>query len=117
MKRPEQALQKSICDLLNAWENQGQLRYFHVPNGGKRNKIEAAIMKGLGVRAGVPDLVVLISNGPTIFLELKAGDNKPTRYQQTWLEWLNNNGRPSYVVNDADQVYGIIKAAMVGRAA
>lgn len=54
MKRPEDALQRAVCDLLTIYERQGHLRFFAVPNGGKRSKIEAAIMKGMGVRAGVP---------------------------------------------------------------
>lgn len=29
---------------------------FHVPNGGKRSKVEAARFKAMGVQAGVPDL-------------------------------------------------------------
>ena len=44
---------------------------FHCPNGGKRSKIEASIFKGLGVKAGIPD--VLIFYRAQIFgLELKA---------------------------------------------
>jgi hypothetical protein len=44
---------------------------FHCPNGGWRSPIEAAIMKGLGVRAGVPD-VVAVRDGHFYGLELKA---------------------------------------------
>ncbi|NOU05352.1 MAG: VRR-NUC domain-containing protein [Hyphomicrobiaceae bacterium] len=44
--------------------------FFAVPNGGFRSKHEAAIMKSLGVRAGVPD-IILIANGHTYGLELK----------------------------------------------
>jgi hypothetical protein len=29
---------------------------FHIPNGGSRNKLEAANLKKQGVRAGVPDI-------------------------------------------------------------
>jgi hypothetical protein len=32
--------------------------YFHCPNGGKRSKAEGGIFKALGVRAGMPDLIV-----------------------------------------------------------
>jgi hypothetical protein len=44
---------------------------FAVPNGGKRHAREAARMKGLGVKAGVPDLCV-VYRGRAAFLELKA---------------------------------------------
>jgi hypothetical protein len=47
---------------------------FHVPNGGARSRIEAAIFKGIGVRTGVPDLVIPIANADhgALWIELKA---------------------------------------------
>jgi hypothetical protein len=33
---------------------------FHVPNGGKRPKVEACKLKGMGTLTGVPDLIVLV---------------------------------------------------------
>src|SRR2546421_721721 len=48
---------------------------FHVPNGGWRSSTEAAILKGVGVRAGVPD-VLAIRQGQTYGLELKAPGGK-----------------------------------------
>ena len=33
---------------------------FHIPNGGSRNKIEAARLKAQGVKAGVPDIFVSV---------------------------------------------------------
>lgn len=53
---------------------------FHVPNGGKRKPIEAAIFKGLGVVAGVPD-VIAVREGHTYGLELKANNGKMTPSQ------------------------------------
>jgi hypothetical protein len=47
------------------------LWWCHVPNGGYRGAIEAAIFKSLGVIAGVPDLLLIFS-GKTYGLELKA---------------------------------------------
>jgi hypothetical protein len=44
---------------------------FAIPNGGKRHAREAARMKGLGVRAGVPDLCVVAAGRP-ILIELKT---------------------------------------------
>src|SRR5262249_48152517 len=44
---------------------------FHPANGGYRKPIEAAIMKGLGVVPGVPD-VFIVHNGHCFAMELKA---------------------------------------------
>jgi hypothetical protein len=66
----EQSIQKAVLRYL-ALCGVSDLFCFHVPNGGKRGRIEAAILKSMGVRAGVPDLV-LIRAGLAYCLELKA---------------------------------------------
>lgn len=67
---------------------------FHIPNGGSRNKLEAANLKRQGVKAGVPDLFLPVSRGGYhgLFIELKYGKNKPTEKQTEWLKNLNEQG-------------------------
>lgn len=67
---------------------------FHIPNGGSRNKLEAANLKKQGVKAGVPDLFLPVSRGGYhgLFIELKHGKNKPTEKQTEWLKSLNEQG-------------------------
>lgn len=47
---------------------------FHIPNGGSRNIIEATKLKKMGVKAGVPDLQLIVPNGEVhgLWIELKA---------------------------------------------
>ena len=41
-----------------------ELRFmYHVPNGGRRNAREAAMLKAEGVKAGVPDIVLPAARG------------------------------------------------------
>lgn len=56
-----------------AWNYLPQTRrlLFAVPNGGKRNKIEATQLKASGVVAGIPDLV-LVWAGRAYGFELKS---------------------------------------------
>ena len=63
---------------------------FHVPNGGSRNKAEAANLKRQGVRPGVPDLCFPVARGKYhgLYIELKAGKNKPTEHQKKWITEL-----------------------------
>lgn len=62
--------------------------FFAVPNGGKRNKAEAAIMKAEGITAGVSDLILNIPSGryTQLAIEMKdeAGTQSPAqkRYQR-----------------------------------
>lgn len=80
MARPEQALQrgliKSLALILTA-----ETRVLHVPNGGFRSKAEAAILIGMGVMSGFPDLL-FISRGRAYGIELKADDGALTQSQR-----------------------------------
>lgn len=63
------------------WNNfpKERLKLFHVPNGGSRNRIEAAKLKRMGVRAGVADFIFL-HKGRAYFIELKyGGDQSPSQ--------------------------------------
>jgi hypothetical protein len=48
---------------------------FHPANGGYRSPIEAAILRGLGMRRGVPDAIA-IRDGRVYGLELKAAGGR-----------------------------------------
>lgn len=56
---------------------------FAVPNGGRRSRIEVSILKGEGVRAGVPDLFLAVPCGGYhgLFLELKTEDGRISKEQ------------------------------------
>ena len=69
-RRPEQAIQRAVFAHFAARSMPGVFA-FHVPNGGWRSRVEGAILKGMGVRAGVPD-VIAIREGRVYALELKA---------------------------------------------
>ncbi len=77
--RPEQLIQRTVFDHLRARAAPGVFA-FHPANGGYGKPIEAAIMKGLGVVAGVPD-VIAIHKGRVYGLELKREDGRPTPKQ------------------------------------
>lgn len=67
---------------------------YHIPNGGSRHPAEAARLKQQGVKAGVPDLCLPVARGGYngLYIELKAGRNRPTSAQEDWLGWLNQQG-------------------------
>ena len=91
-KHPEADLQRACVKLAAIYEKQGKLRYFAVPNGEKRDAKTGAILKAMGVRAGVPD-IELLAYKRTLYVELKA-DEKGTfsKDQKDWRDWLISNG-------------------------
>ena len=63
---------------------------YHIPNGGSRNRIEAANLKRQGVKSGVPDLCLPVARGKYhgLYIELKYGKNKTSENQDAWLTAL-----------------------------
>jgi hypothetical protein len=86
--RPEDQIQKAVFAHIRARGAPGLVAW-HTPNGGKRKPIEAAIFKGLGVRAGVSDIIA-VHDGKIFALELKAEGGRPSESQ---LEFLADIGR------------------------
>lgn len=67
---------------------------FAIPNGGLRSNATAAKLKAEGVKAGVPDICLPVAKGEYhgLFIELKAGRNKPTPTQVQWHARLSSEG-------------------------
>ena len=56
-----QLQQRAVAQFRSTWPEYDRL-FFSVPNGGKRGKVEAAIMKGEGLVKGVADTLLLVPN-------------------------------------------------------
>lgn len=85
---------------------------FHIPNGGSRDKREAANLKAQGVKAGVPDLFLPVARNGChgLFIEMKFGKNKPTDKQKEWLHELAAQGYRCDVCYSADEAIFVIEA-------
>lgn len=55
---------------------------YAVPNGGSRNVREAQCLKSEGVLAGVADLVVMLPQGKSLYIEMKVKGNRQTENQK-----------------------------------
>jgi predicted type IV restriction endonuclease len=86
----ETAVQRCVVQHLKVRAAPGVFA-FHVPNGGWRRPIEGAIFKGLGVVAGVPDIIV-IRGGRCFALELKSEAGKITAVQRLTLDLMEKAG-------------------------
>jgi hypothetical protein len=79
--RREQQIQRAVVDHLR-WRGVPGVFAFHPANGGWRSAVEAAILKSLGVVAGVPDIII-IHDGRCYGLELKSGRGRLTDVQRS----------------------------------
>lgn len=77
---------------------------FHIPNGGKRTKTEAARFRAAGVRSGVPDLFLPCACGGYhgLWIEMKAVGGRVSAEQARWLRELQAAGYLCRVCYGAD---------------
>lgn len=80
---------------------------FAVPNGGARNAVEAGIMKGEGVTAGVSDLILLYPSAGfhSLCIEVKtpSKSSKQTDYQKKWQALVEAHGNKYIVCRSFDE--------------
>lgn len=106
MRRPEQSLQKQLVRFLDI--AYPQLLYWHTPNGGARSSVEGAIFKAMGVKAGVPDLAVILPNGLAAFVELKAGKGSLTESQKAFRDRVQKLGCPWAEVRSLEEAMDLL---------
>lgn len=112
MKRPEQTIHRAVATNLRKRGAPGMV-YWHTPNqgrvGGHRGRVQGAILKSLGVRAGVSDFVFL-HGGKFYALELKAGAGKPTEDQLAFIADVNNAGGFAAWASGLDRALACLEA-------
>jgi hypothetical protein len=106
--RPEQAIQRAVFQHLRARGAPGVFA-FHPANGGYRKPVEAAILKGLGVVAGVPD-VFIVHNGRCFVLELKAEGRRATDKQLACIAALREAGAFTCIAEGLDRALACLTA-------
>jgi hypothetical protein len=75
--------------------------FWHTPNGGYRSPVEAKIFKGLGVKAGMPDVLAL-HRAQLYALELKHGRGRLSPAQVQMLRVLEAAGAITGVARGLD---------------
>lgn len=91
---------------------------YHIPNGGKRRRTEAARFKAMGVKAGVPDLCLPVPKGGYhgLYIEMKRQEGgKLSKDQQEWIEGLDKNGYCVRRCDGARQAIDVLEEYMRGR--
>ncbi|HEY7243369.1 MAG TPA: VRR-NUC domain-containing protein [Xanthobacteraceae bacterium] len=110
----ESDIQRSVFAHLH-WRGAAGVFAFHLPNGGKRDRIEAAIFKGLGARAGGPD-VFAVHQGRCYAIELKTEAGRLTQVQRNAIADLERAGALTAVCHGLDaalhtlEQWGLLRA-------
>ncbi|ACL59927.1 VRR-NUC domain-containing protein [Methylobacterium nodulans] len=97
--RPEQVIQTKI---VVAMHRRFDCRCVHVPNGGRRGKLEGVAFKEMGVEAGHPDLIVYGRGGRCFLIEVKAPGGSLSASQRAFLPGLRERGFPVHVVDSVE---------------
>ena len=110
----EQCAVVDYCTALSGRTPELALLYA-IPNGGQRHIATARKLKAEGVRPGVPDLHLPIPRGEYagLWIEMKAGKNKPTSNQVWWHERLQAHGHKVVVAYGAGQAIEAIEQYLV----
>lgn len=84
---------------------------YHVPNEAKRSRQTAAVLKSMGLSAGVPDLILDYPMGAYhgCRIELKHGANKPSKHQIDWLNRLQDAGYFVAVCYESDAAIRVLE--------
>jgi len=85
----ESSIQRTVIETL-AWCARPDVFAFHVPLGGYRRPVEAAILKSVGTVAGIPD-VLCIFEGRVFALEIKTERGRVTDVQRVTHERLRRS--------------------------
>jgi len=104
------------------WRSAADVFAFHVPNGGARRRVEAAILKACGVVAGVPD-VIAVKGGRVFGLELKTAAGRLSAAQRATHEAMRAAGAVVGVAAGLDEAlawlesHGLLRGAAEPRCA
>lgn len=106
-KRPDDEEHRIQCACIQWFRYQyPHMRHnlFAVPNGGHRDKVTAAKMKGEGVLAGVADLILLKSNTRygALLIEMKTRTGRQADTQREWQRLIEQDGYKYVVCRSLD---------------
>src|SRR3954447_7660435 len=87
----ENALHRACVELLRLYEARGLLTFTHPANGACKNPATAGLMKALGQRAGVSDLLVWTATRH-FQIELKSAHGRISPAQVAWSNCMSRFG-------------------------
>jgi hypothetical protein len=108
--QPEQALQRQVAQFLDV-ALAGNSWWSSMPLGGG-GRLRGAILHGLGVKPGLPDIAV-VNDGRVIWIELKAPKGRLRAHQIACHRALSMARCPVYICRSLDDVIAALRSAGV----
>lgn len=105
--RQEDALQIAVADYLRIAAP--DLLWFHVANERKCSPQRGAMLKRMGVLAGVPDLVFILPSGSVWFIELKTERGRMSKAQDDFFERARAVEAQCYVARSVGDVESFLR--------
>lgn len=103
MKQPQESRIQSEC-YLHFWNTQPTLRKrLFMCHNNPRDKREGAILRALGLVAGVSDMIYLRENQPPLCLEFKTETGTQQREQKEWQQVAEATGAEYRIIRSMEE--------------
>ena len=89
---------------------------FHITNEGTKSAARGAQLKRLGLKAGVPDLLLPVARGGYhgLFIEMKSEVGRPSAEQLIWIEHLRQQGYVAIIAHGWSEAATALEAYLNG---
>jgi len=94
----ESDIQIEVVEWLKSKQSEYRMRFFSIPNEGQRKVWFLNKLVKMGLKSGVPDLVIEFPQGRMVYLEIKAEKGRLSETQQNWLKVSKVFHTPHYVL-------------------
>ena len=94
----ESDIQIEVVEWLKSKQSDYRMRFFSIPNEGQRKVWFLNKLVRMGLKSGVPDLVIEFPEGRMVYLEIKTEKGKLSETQQNWLKVSKVFHTPHYVL-------------------
>ena len=108
MSKSEEKEQNEVARFLDKLN----IVWCHVPNGGYRSWKTASRLKHMGVKSGVPDILIFdnLSGYNGVAIEMKKKEGRQTsKEQEEWLSKLEKRGWFTTVAHGAKEAIDIVQ--------
>ncbi len=94
----ESDIQIDVVDWFKSKQSEYRFRIFSVPNEGQRKVWFLNKLVKMGLKSGVPDLILEFPEGRMVYLEIKAEKGKLSETQQNWLKVSKVFHTPHFII-------------------